>query len=359
MPVSKEDVIAAYRAIHLREPENQAVIESHVGYASLETLLKAFLDSDEFTSRMRFNYERQAVNKSSETRSARGERDSWVETARRYRNAIDQTPNDSAASVSHGRALKKQEQLELTSDVQADLLKLLRELRPMRAEAVEKIRVGRGLDGGYVMLSDLAEVEAAYSIGISNESSWDRQIAAMGLPVFQYDHTIDAPPETHPLLFWRKLALCASDDPAAGLVTLRQMLAQNGHERARNLILKVDIEDAEWGVFASVDRRVLRRFKQIVCELHHWTDFVDPWRAERMRRAIQALTRDHCVVHVHANNHGAYRVVAGVPLPETLEFTFARRTDFNFVPSDEVFPTALDAPNHPDFADYVLGAFWF
>jgi hypothetical protein len=244
-------------------------------------------------------------------------------------------------------------------DVGADLIRLLRGLEPMRAEGARKIRIGRKSDGGYVMLDDFAGAEAAYSIGICDEASWDLEIADRGLPVFQYDHTIDAPPEAHPLLTWRKLGLGPADNPRSGLVTLRRMLAENGHARAQNLILKIDIEDAEWDVFAEVDRRVLRRFRQIVCEFHRWTDFPDPARAERMRRAFRALTRDHCVVHVHANNHGGYRIVAGVPLPDTLELSFARRSDWTFARGDEVFPTPLDAPNNPDFADYALGGFRF
>ena len=113
MPVSKEDVIAAYRAIHGREPENEAVIESQAGQESLEALLKEFLASDEFVSRMRYHYEKYGLSENRERSYFRGELGALEEAARRYRNAIERNPKDSAAWVSYGNALKEQEQLKL------------------------------------------------------------------------------------------------------------------------------------------------------------------------------------------------------------------------------------------------------
>ena len=46
--VSREDVVAAYRMILGREPENERVIREAQGYESSEQLRQAFLDSEEF-----------------------------------------------------------------------------------------------------------------------------------------------------------------------------------------------------------------------------------------------------------------------------------------------------------------------
>ena len=41
------------------------------------------------------------------------------------------------------------------------------------------IRVGRPLDGGYIMLDDFDRVTVAYSAGISNEISWDKAMTSI------------------------------------------------------------------------------------------------------------------------------------------------------------------------------------
>ena len=51
MPVSRAEVIAAYRALLGRDPENERVIDSHTNISSLEQLLKEFISCEEFTNR--------------------------------------------------------------------------------------------------------------------------------------------------------------------------------------------------------------------------------------------------------------------------------------------------------------------
>lgn len=70
----------------------------------------------------------------------------------------------------------------------------LRPLRPYDLVDTPRIRLGRNFDGGYVMADCFDDVEAAYSLGINDDVSWDFDIAMRGIDVYQYDHTIDALP---------------------------------------------------------------------------------------------------------------------------------------------------------------------
>ncbi len=243
--------------------------------------------------------------------------------------------------------------------IQPGVLSLLRMLRPMAVRGAEKVRIGRKQDGGYVMIDDFAGVDAAYSIGIGAEVSWDLEIAGKGIVVFQYDHTIEGLPESHANFRWRKLGLGAAEIPSENITTLSKILKENGHAGTRELIMKIDIEDAEWDVFGTVEAEVLQQFRQIVAEFHNFAHLGAPPRHERIRKAFAALTANHCPVHVHANNHGPYLIIAGVPVPETLEVTFVRKDGSTFDESSETFPTRWDAPNNPNRADYWLGAFRF
>jgi hypothetical protein len=63
------------------------------------------------------------------------------------------------------------------------------------------------------------------------------------------------------------------------------------------------------------------------------------------------------VVHLHANNCGAYDLVGGIPFPSVLELSYVRQDVCATTPSQRVFPTPLDRPNDAARADYVL-PFW-
>ena len=55
-----------------------------------------------------------------------------------------------------------------------------RMLLPHRLDGLAKDRLSRLFDAGYVMLDRFVDV-AAYTLGINDDVSWDRDIAAQGL----------------------------------------------------------------------------------------------------------------------------------------------------------------------------------
>lgn len=236
---------------------------------------------------------------------------------------------------------------------------IMKMLRPHRVEGGRKTRVGRFYDGGYVMLDKFDGIDAAYSLGINDDVSWDLDIAARGIPIFQYDHTIEGLPAQHPLFTWRKVGIDSDPDPGRLMETIPGILRSNGHEACDNLLLKCDIEGAEWRVLAGLPLRVLRQFKQIVIEVHSLQDLWAMGFANVVLRAVRNLSQTHRVIHVHGNNFARWTVVGGVPLPAVLELSFVRLDQGSFTVSDEIFPTPLDMPCHSKESDMFLGRFEF
>ena len=232
-------------------------------------------------------------------------------------------------------------------------------MRPHKVDGRNKLRVGRLFDGGYVMLDHFSGVKAAYSLGINDDVSWDMDMARRGIPVFQYDHTIEALPATHPLFHWERTCIGGYTDDAAGVATIEDLIRKNGHETQTDMILKCDIEGSEWLVLRQTPSRILRQFKQIVLELHNMSFLSSFDHAENVRAAICNLVSGHRVVHVHANNYAPWAVVGGIPIPNVLELTLARIDEGDFSVSDEVFPTSLDMPCHGEKSDFYLGRFEF
>lgn len=231
----------------------------------------------------------------------------------------------------------------------------LRPLRPYDLVGASRIRLGRNFDGGYVMLDRFEGVQAAYSLGINDDVSWDFDMAIRGVDVYQYDHTIDHLPFEHPSFHWKKLGI--SHIPTDSLKTLEALVEENGHASASNMILKCDIEGAEWLSLCFTPNSVLSKFSQIVIEIHDLQNLADEHFAHTARQVALNLTASHRVVNVHGNNHSHFAVVGGIPIPQTLELTLARKDLGDFVPSTRIFPAEEDMPCYDIRPDMHLGSF--
>lgn len=233
----------------------------------------------------------------------------------------------------------------------------LRLLRPHTLAGARKIRLGRFFDGGYVMVDKFEGIEAAYSLGINDDVSWDLDMARRGIPIFQYDHTIPGLPQEHPLFHWEPKCISGILDEANDVETLESLVRKNKHEGSRDLLLKCDIEGSEWLLLNLTPNKVIAQFRQIVIELHNMAFLTDMHHANNVRAALDNLTMSHKVVHVHGNNFAPWCIVGGVPVPSVLELTLMRNDEGEFTPSDEIFPTSLDMPCYTKEADYYLGRF--
>lgn len=230
----------------------------------------------------------------------------------------------------------------------------LRSLRPHDAPGVVKRRFGAARDGGYVMLDDFGPARNALSLGIGDDVSWDLDMAARGFRVHQYDPTVAGSPQASPHFVFHPNRVTGRV-AQAGDVTLAGILEQPALADDRDVIAKIDIEDAEWEVLAATDPAVLQRLRQITVELGEIRRFVEPgWRA-LMLEAVRSLTATHACVHVHGNNWGPFTVVGGIAFPNHVEATFVRRSDYRLVPSSASFPTEVDRPNNPRTPDFYLG----
>lgn len=219
------------------------------------------------------------------------------------------------------------------------------------------LRLGSPNDGGYVMLDPDAHGTGglAYSLGIDSNVDWDLDMAARGFEVFQYDGSIAALPANHERFHFEKLFIHSNPEPRPGWETLPRLLARNGHAEEKNLILKMDIEGAEWEVLKALERPQLLQFKQIILELHLRAQ--DIMRLPEHTAILRRLMHTHQPVHTHVNNNNRQVDYNGEPFWYVWEVSYARRADFSFAPSRLSYPTELDAPCNPLRPDHNLGYF--
>ncbi|MFC1694667.1 FkbM family methyltransferase [Pseudomonadota bacterium] len=233
-------------------------------------------------------------------------------------------------------------------------------LSPMDVEGGTYIRMGKNFDGGYIMLDCFhrQNVDAAYSFGISNDVSWDEAVADRGIEVFMFDHTIAQLPKLHPNFHYFKTGL-TGHQKEPNLKTLSKLLTENGHEKCRNLILKMDIEGAEWDVFDETPSVVIQQFSQIVVELHGLVPEREANDSSLILKVLKKINETHQSVHVHANTGGSSLWTGDLVLPNLIEVTFIRRRDFEgkLVKNKRRFPTEIDQPTLAGSPDLDLGTF--
>jgi hypothetical protein len=228
-------------------------------------------------------------------------------------------------------------------------------LRPQQAQGIRKVRVGGPHDGGYVCLEDFGDIEAAISLGTGQDVSWDAELADRGLIVYQYDHTVPGPPTTHANFRFNRRRLGADADDATE--TIASVLSLGHLARPSSVVLKIDIEEAEWSVFEAASIDALNVFSQVICEFHDFQQVTDDDWFKTAFSVLKKLNEKFAPVHVHANNHEPLLVIGNLLFPQVLEVTYASRGKYTFGETDEVFPSKLDSPNSARTPDYSLGRF--
>ncbi len=122
--------------------------------------------------------------------------------------------------------------------------------------------------------------------------------------------------------------------------TLQNQIARNGDEGKR-LIVKMDVEGAEWPAFLGAPESVLNQIDQLVVEFHYADE-------ARFVEAVRKLKRVFHVVHLHLNNYACEP--HHEPFPSwAFEVLFVNKTlgVVDTAGTAAPLPHPLDAPNSP------------
>ena len=242
---------------------------------------------------------------------------------------------------------------------EAQLLQLLVELRPVDIVGAEKQRLGPEHDGGYVMIAG-QDYDVLYSYGIGSDMGFESHFVAENrIRAYLYDHTIGGLPEEDPspLITWKPEGI--GPRRTADLNSLQGHVAENGHAEKGNLLLKMDVEGAEWLSLLATPDDVMGRFKQLVMELHGFgTETGDAF--DNQAKVLRKLNETFHLAHVHGNNYSNLQAVGNSVVPEVLEVAYVRKSDFVAVASTTQYPMPrLDFPNFSYRDDIILDFYPF
>ena len=83
-----------------------------------------------------------------------------------------------------------------------------------------------------------------------------------------YDHTIDSLPFNNTKFHWKKLGIAGRNKSNNLLKNMEELIIENGHFSEKNMILKIDVEHAEWESLRDLPNKYIRQFKYILIEFH-------------------------------------------------------------------------------------------
>ena len=225
---------------------------------------------------------------------------------------------------------------------------LFAEVQPVKLANCALERFGEAHDGGYLMCGNLlGEVEAGYSYGINGFDGWGCQISTkLGVRVHQYDcFNTQAPlcPAANAVFHAECVADTRHVEDGRPFDTIANQTMANG-DGTKRIVLKIDVEGAEWDSFLQTPDDVLRRIDQLAVEFH----FVNE---EKFIRAVRKLKTHFYLAHVHFNNWSCRPDLQPFPA-YAYEVPFVSRRLGVVVPSERWGGLApADAPNNPDVPD--------
>jgi hypothetical protein len=222
-------------------------------------------------------------------------------------------------------------------------------VQPVTVTNCEFARFGAANDGGYLVCANLlGDATSAYSYGIEGRDEWGCQISRqIKTPVHEYDCFDPRKPSCPDgtLVFHPECVGPVSEtrngrrfDSIAGHIE------RNGDD-GKQLIMKMDVEGAEWDTFLATPDVVFEHTDQLIMEFHGVDD-------ERYVRAVEKLKRFFVFAHLHYNNWGCKRGVEpfnGWVFEALLVNKRIANTDGS--PAARGALPNLDAPNGPRIPD--------
>jgi hypothetical protein len=226
---------------------------------------------------------------------------------------------------------------------------LLAELQTVTLQNCVPKRVGSANDGGYVLCDNLIQgVQTVYSYGIGGNDDWGCEMSSrFNVPVHQYD-CFNPPNVSCPGGQFVPHNECvgtkAETIEGRTFDSIVSQMERNG-DRGKQMIVKIDVEGAEWDALLATPEEVLAQIDQLPMELHGVGE-------PRFLEAVQKLKRHFYLVHLHFNNWSCAGDIEPFPAHAyQVLFVNKRVGVLGAPPAGVASPSSLDAPDNPRSPD--------
>ena len=183
------------------------------------------------------------------------------------------------------------------------------------------------------MLDDFENIKIAYSIGIRDIIQFDKALADRGIDVYMYDHTINKLPYLNKKFHWKKIGIGGNSERRYNIQTLQDMMKENRHLYEKNMILKMDIERAEWNSLKDLPKKILLQFKYILLEYHFFKgDLL------LFYNVLKKIYKTHQVFYVHCCPFAGVISLGNNRLCSVIEVSYIIRDGYKFTKDKSIYP---------------------
>jgi hypothetical protein len=133
--------------------------------------------------------------------------------------------------------------------------------------------------------------------------------------------------------------------------TMRNQYAKNG-DRQKRIVLKMDVEGAEWDSLLGAPDEVLEHIDQMAVEFHWVQDDARRWvHNDKYLHVVQRLKQFFEIAHIHFNNGSCITGLEPFPTWAYEVLFVSKRLAVVDHSRNAGGLHRLDAPNNPSFAD--------
>jgi hypothetical protein len=205
---------------------------------------------------------------------------------------------------------RRDDQANQANEAREVRVALFEELKPVALKNCTLKRYGSRNDGGYLMCENLVQgVESAYSYGISTEDDWGCDVSRQfSVLIHQYDCFTEHRPtcDGGQFIFHDECVGDAAETIEGRLFdTIANQIAKNG-DGGKRLLMKLDIEGAEWDSLLATPDAVLDGLDQLPMELHGVNE-------PRFLDLVRRLKTGFYLVNLHFNNWACTTKLAPMP----------------------------------------------
>ena len=212
----------------------------------------------------------------------------------------------------------------------------------------------------YVMIDELEGIKIAYSFGIGAPAwyiEFDKELADRNIDVYMYDHTINKLAYENPKFHFHRIGITGKNKNNPMLKSLEDILKENGHLNEKDMILKVDVEYAEWESFIDFPEELLKKFRFLLFEFHFNEKNLDIYA-----KVLSKLSKYHQAFYVHCVNCGNVVQIGDIRICSALEVSYIIKEGHEFEIDDSIYPipefdTKCDPNRVLDFNDNIFKYF--
>lgn len=180
------------------------------------------------------------------------------------------------------------------------IYQILSELRPIEFRG-QLVRIGSKRDGGYVVPSNIFELQVCFSPGVGPTCEFEMALATAGIRSYCCDGSIEKMPEEHELINFENQYLSAY--PKDNHLTLEAWV-ESKLSLGERACLQMDIEGDEWEILCNSSRELLTRFDVLIIEFHDFHQILSTQHRKLYSSVLEKLHSSFAVLHFNPNNYG-------------------------------------------------------